>query len=387
MKKGLAKVLALVMAASLVGCGGSKTTSQQAAPAATETKAAEKAPAETKAEAPEKSDGKKVNVVLVIPNSLGDKAFSDMVWAGVQMAKEQNPQVGNIKCIELQGDTTTPVPTMTELAETGDWDIIVSGTFSLKESIENVAEQFPDQKFIIYDTELNYENGAFANCASFAALQNEGSFLGGALAALMSKSGVIGFVGGKETTSVSDFLVGYIEGAQYVNPDIVVRSAFIGNFTDTAKAKELAMAQNAQGADVVFAVCSGAGPGVYEAAANNGFWALGVDSDQSLILEDSYPDSAKAILTSVVKNFDIVLSGAINDVIDGNFEWGKHNAINLAAGGIGISDNKYYEESVPEDIRKQIDEIAEKIKSGEINVSTAVGMDADTYNALKDSVS
>lgn len=334
------------------------------------------------------NEDKKANIVLVIPNSLGDKAFSDMVWSGVQTAKENAPdRIGNIKCIELQGDTTTPVPTLTELAELGEWDIIVTGTFSLKESIVEVAAKFPEQKFLIYDTELDYTDGAFANCASFAALQNEGSFLGGALAAMTSETGIIGFVGGKETSSVSDFLVGYIEGAKYVNPDIIVRSAFIGSFTDTAAAKELASAQNAQGADVVFAVCSGAGSGVYESAAENGFWAIGVDSDQSLILEETNPDAANAILTSVVKNFDVVLSKAIIDTLDGTLEFGKHNAINLAAGGIGLSDNDYYQKATTEQVRTSIEEIAEKIKSGEIVVSTAIGMDADTYEALKESAS
>lgn len=358
MKKVIALVMALVLVVAFAACG----------------------------ENPPAPVDDKVNVVLVVPNSLGDKAFSDMIWAGVTNAKEKY-DLGEVKCIELQGDTTTPVPTLTELCELGTWDIIVTGTFSLKESIEKVAAQFPEQKFVIYDTELDYTDGKFANCSSFAALQNEGSFLGGALAALMSETGVVGFVGGKETTSVSDFLVGYIEGAKYVNPDVIVRSAFIGSFTDVAKGKELALAQNSQQADVVFAVCSGAGLGVYEAAKENGFWAIGVDSDQSLILEASSPEMAKAILTSVVKNFDVILCNAIGDIINDNFTWGSHYAIDLAAGGIGLSDNSYYQAAVSEEIRAQIAELSQKITNGEIKVSTAIGMDADTYAQLKESAS
>lgn len=377
-KNALALLLALGLSLNLAACGNKGTTE-------TQLPSTPSAPAQQQEQDPA-PEGKTYNIVLVLPNTLGDKAFSDMVWAGVQMAKEQNPLVGNIKAIELQGDTTTPVPTMTELAESEEWDIIVTGTFSLLEAIKTVAEQFPEQQFIIYDAELDYSDGAFSNCASFAALQNEGSFLGGALAAMMSETGVIGFVGGKETSSVSDFLVGYIEGAAYVNPDVTVRSSFIGNFTDSAAAKELSMAQHAQGADVIYAVCSGAGAGVYGAAAENNFWALGVDSDQSLIFEDTNPDIANAILTSVVKNFDVILCQAINDVIAGNFEWGHHNAISLADGGIGLSENSYYEASVPADVRSQVDELAGKIKSGEIKVSTAIGMEADVYEALKASV-
>ena len=373
MKKRIAILLAMSLLLGLTACGGGGEADSEAATEAAASAEGE----ETAAEDP-------LDVILVIPNSLGDKAFSDMIWNGINMAKEEYG-LGEIRCIELQGDTTTPVPTLTELCETEEWDIIVTGTFSLLESIQTVAAEFPDQKFIIYDTELDYSDGQYANCASFAALQNEGSFLGGALAALMSETGVIGFVGGKETTSVSDFLVGYIEGAKYVDPDITVRNSFIGSFTDTATAKELAMAQNAQGADVIFAVCSGAGLGVYEAAAEQGFYAIGVDSDQSLILEETNPESANVILTSVIKNFDVILSNAIGEVVNGTFEWGKHNAINLAEGGIGLAYNSYYEELVPEDIRTQIEEIRQQIVDGEITVSTAVGMDADTYSALKES--
>lgn len=88
-----------------------------------------------------------------------------------------------------------------------------------------------------------------------------------------------------------------------------------------------------------------------------------------------------------MKNFDVVLSNAITEALDGTLEFGKHNAIDLAAGGIGLADNSYYESAVSADIRAKVDEIAEKIKSGEIKVSTAIGMDADTYNNLKESAS
>lgn len=365
-KKWLALFLALGMSLNLAACG-SKDPS----------------PSGSTGSDP---DSKTYNVALVIANSLGDKAFSDMVWDGVQMAKEQNPEINNIKCIELQGDTTTPLPTLTELAESEEWDIIVTGTASLMESVMTVANNFPDQQFIYYDSELDYSNGAFPNVASFSALQNEGSFLGGALAAMMSETGVIGFVGGKETSSVSDFLVGYIEGAAYINPDIIVRPSFVGSFIDSPKAKELALTQNAQGADVIYAVAGGASTGVYEAAADAGFWALGVDSDQSLKFEDSNPEVANAVLTSVVKHFDLVLCNAITDSIHGELAYGTHNAINMANDGVGLAMNSYYEKAVPADVREKIEELREKIISGEIVVSTAIGMDADVYEALKNSV-
>lgn len=374
-KRYLALLLALGLSLNLAACGNKTTPETQQPSAPTQEQGNDPAPVE-----------KAYNVVLVVPNSLGDKAFSDMVWDGVQLAKSQNPAVGNIKCIELQGDTTTPLPTLTELAESEEWDFIVTGTASLMETVMTVANEFPEQQFIYYDSQLDYSNGAFPNCASFSALQNEGSFLGGALAAMMSESGVIGFVGGKETSSVSDFLVGYIEGAAYINPDITVLPSFVDSFIDSPKAKELALTQNAQKADVIYAVAGGAGTGVYEAAAEAGFWALGVDSDQSLKVEDSNPAVANAILTSVVKHFDIVLCDAINHAIDGTLAWGTHNAISMADDGVGLAENSYYEAAVPAEVRATIADLQEKIASGEIVVSTAIGMPADTYEALKASV-
>ena len=379
MKRVMALILALVFCLSIVACGGS------GAEHVTEESSSDAAIAEDGSSSEEAGvDNSDIDIVLVVPNTLGDKAFSDMVWSGITMAKETYG-LGTIKCIELQGDTSTPIPTLTELSELGEWDIIVTGTYSLKEAIVTVAAEFPEQKFVVYDTELDYSDGAFQNAVSYAAMQNEGSFLAGALGALMTETDTIGFVGGKETTSVSDFLVGYIEGAQYINPDITVYSSFIGSFTDTSTAKELTLSQYGQNADIVFAVCSGAGLGVYEAAKEKGLWAFGVDSDQALILEDTDPETANQIMTSVVKYLDVILADAIGDYIDGSLTFGQHFNVNLADGGIGLADNEYYQAAVPEEIRTRIDEISEKIISGEIVVGTAIGMDADAYQALKDS--
>ena len=124
---------------------------------------------------------------------------------------------------------------------------------------------------------------------------------------------------------------------------------------------------------------------MYEAAKDKDLWAFGVDSDQSLILEETDPETANHIMTSVVKYLDVILCDAIGDYIDGSLAFGQHFKVNLADGGIGLADNSYYQAAVPEDIRVQIDEISGKIVSGEITVGTAIGMDADTYQALKDS--
>ena len=380
MKKVLTFLLAAVMCLSLGACGaessGESQTSQTTA---------------SKSTASATTDNSKIDVLMVAPNNLGDKSFSDLVWKGIQNAKKTYG-LGEVKCTELLGDSTLQVPTLTEAAESGKWDLIVTGTFSMKESIVKVAAEFPKQKFIVYDTELDYTNGAFANCSSYVCMQNEGSFLAGAMATYLTqetgidtinKEKTIGYIGGVENTSIMDFLVGYIQGMQYVDPESKMLISFVGNFTDTAKAKELALTQKNQGADIIFAVCSGAGLGVYDAAKESNFLAIGVDSDQALILQDTDKATSQHIVTSVVKNFDVVLSNAIGEAISGNFKWGVHHKINLANKGIGIAENSYYQSIVPQKIRDKVTDIAKKIASGEIAVETAYGMDKDTYNKIK----
>ena len=332
-------------------------------------------------------------VVLVVPNNLGDKAFSDLVWSGVQKAKDQYG-ISEIKCIELLGDASIQESTLSELCEDGDWDYIVTGTSSMTEAIANVTLKYTNQKFIVYDTELSYEGGIRKNCVSYMCMQNEGSFLGGVMAALMTsdtslkgvnKEKTIGFIGGKEGTSIKDFLVGYIEGMQAVDPECKILVSFVGSYTDAAKAKELAIAQYNQGADIIFAVCSGAGLGIYEAAYEQGKWAIGVDSDQASQLEETSPEIAWRIPTSVVKNFDVVLCNALGDAINGTLDWGYHYKVTIADGGIGLSENKYYESIVPQSIRDKISEFATKVASGEISVTSAYDLDLEQYEAIKQS--
>ena len=330
-----------------------------------------------------------LSVVLVVPNNLGDLAFADMVWSGVTRANETY-KFKECKCIELLGDATIQESTLKELAEDGTWDIIVTGTFSMKEAIINAAKAYQDQKFIVYDMELDYTAGDLNNCVSYSVMQNEAAFLAGALGALLTSSDIdrvnseklLGFVGGKENTSIFDFLVGYIEGMQYVDADCKVLYAYVGGFTDTAKAKELALAQYNQGVDIVFAVCSGAGLGVYDAAKENSKWAFGVDSDQSAKLAGTDADAAASIITSAVKHLDVVLYDAFGAYIDGTIEWGTHTKVSLASDGVGLAENEYYTSIVPADIRAQIADIAAKIASGEIVVSSAYGMSTEDMEKI-----
>ncbi len=380
-KKMLSFLLCLAMAASmLAGCG--KKAEEPAAP--------EEAPAQAEEESTE-SGGEKQKVVAVFNTNLGDKSFSDLVWAGVTKAAEDfNLEV---KAIELMGDATKQEPTLVELCESGEWDVIVAGTFNLKEAIEKVAADFPEQKFIVYDTELDFSTGDYANCCSVMCKQNEGAFLAGALAAMQTKEegdytngeNIVGFVGGGENSAINDFLVGYIEGVKYVDPECKVLFSYVGDFKNTAKAKELAIAQYQQGADIVFQVASSAGLGVLDAAKAENRIAIGVDQDQALLMEDNDPEISAHIMTSVVKKLDVLIYDKLDAFVNGSITWGVHENAGLSEQGMDITDNDYTRAIVSEETLSKIDEIREKVISGEIQVKSAITMSTEELNEIKDS--
>ncbi len=334
------------------------------------------------------SDKKKV--AFITNTNLGDNSLADVLWRGITKAADEfNLEA---KAIELGEDATKQVPTLQELAESGDYEIIMAGTYNLKESIETVAKEFPDQKFLAYDVKLDFSGGDFPNVASFLSAQNEGSFLGGALAALMTVSGheftnpdkIVGFVGGAENTAINDFLVGYIEGARYIDKDTKVLFSYIGDFSNSAKGKELTLAQYDQGADIVFGVAGGGGLGVLAASKEANRFSIGVDNDQGTLIAKNDPEAANHILTSVQKNMDITIYEMIRDTLAGKLEFGQHFLVGVKEKGMSLSINETFKKHVPAEIQKQIEDIEAKISSGEIKVSTAIGMSTEEVKAIKD---
>lgn len=389
MKKRLTKITviaaAVMMAAmSITGCG---KKAEEPAAAVENTKAETEAAKteETKAEEKEAP----ARVAVVFNTNLGDKSFSDLVWNGVTKAKEDFGI--EIKALELMGDATKQEPTLVELCESEEWDLIIAGTFNLKEAIEKVAAEFPEQKFIVYDTELDYTDGANSNCVSVMCKQNESAFLAGSMAALMTtqegdqlnEENIIGFVGGGENSAVNDFLVGYIEGAKFISEDCKVLYSYVGDFKNTAKAKELAIAQYQQDADIVFAVASAAGLGVLDAAKQEDKLAIGGDLDSALQMEESDVEMSKHIMTSALKNLDVLLYNKIEEYLNGEIQWGNHEIAGLDINGVNLADNKYFRALVPEEIINQVEDIREKIISGEIVVNTAIGMSTEEINEIK----
>jgi basic membrane protein A len=283
------------------------------------------------------------------------------------------------RAVEVGYDDSKWEPALRDLCDE-EYDIVVCGTWQMQELVTKVARDYPEQKFIIYDTSVDYADGANKNVYSMEYKQNEGSYLAGALAASVSASGVIGFVGGTDQVVINDFLVGYIQGAKELKPAVKVVPSYVGNFSDTAKAKELAFAQYAIGADVVFSVAANAGEGALQAAKERGKLAIGVDSDQAMLYLASDPALAKLIVSSVLKKVDQSILLAVRAAKEGTLAWGTRAVLGINEDCVGLADNEIYQSEVSAEVRAKIAALNEQIKSGAIKVDTAFGLDQTTLN-------
>lgn len=371
-RKGLFFVaLFVVVLALMAACAA--PAGPTSAPAAAPT-----APASQEAAA----SGEPLKVVLFINGVLGDKSFFDSAQRGIDRAvAELGVQA---KTIEAGLDQTQWEPALVDAAENEDYDVMIVGTFQMIEFLEKIAPQYPDKKFFLFDAPVNYEGEACApnkceNVYSILYKQNEGSYLAGVYAAAMTTQemegmnpeAIIGSVGGQEIPVILDFMVGYEQGARDTNPDIQVIRQFAGSWNDPAKGKELAKAQYSQGADIVFQIAGGTGQGVFAAAQEDGRYAIGVDSDQALIIADADPAQAERILTSMMKNVDNSLFRGLQMHLEGKTPYGTAESLGIAEGGVGLARNEYYEKYTPDAVKALVDEAEQKVINGEIVVDTA----------------
>lgn len=326
-----------------------------------------------------------MKIALYINGNLGDKSFFDSAKVGLDAVVAEYGY--EVKIVEGGSDDTKWQPGLLDLADS-DYDIIIVGTWQMEANVQEAAALYPDKKFIIFDTAVPYEDGKNANVYSIQYKQNEGSYVAGYLAAKLTETGVIGGVGGMSIPVINDFFVGYIEGAKAANPEIKVALSYIDSFVDSAKGKELALAQfNTKNADVIFQVAGNAGMGVLEAAAEAGFLGIGVDSDQATLLSEAGNKAvADVIPTSVLKDVGASLKRAIDLATDDMLPLGKSEVLGFEANSVGIAKNAWYELMVSAELRAELETVEADVRSGKIVVGTAFGMDDATFKALVDSV-
>ena len=386
MKKIFALLLALVMVFSLVACA-SKTetpatetkTEETATETTTEEKTEEPAAEEEKAEEPAAEEGKVYNVAYLVNGNLGDKSFFDSAEAGLAQLKAD----GRIDyvTIEMGGtdeDQPTWLSTLYDVSEDGGYDLIVCGTYQMPDYLKEVATQYPDQLYAIFD-DTTYV-GENQNVVNLSYRQNDMGYLIGVYAACMTvdtnvaninEDAVVGFVGGVDSPVINDFLIGFIEGAQSVNPDIKVDTRYTNDYVDTAIAKEYGLSMiNDNKCDIIWGVAGNAGNGAAEAALETGkAWFIGVDSDQELTFS---PDLAAITLTSGLKNIGNSLVWLFDEWDAGRTYWGQVVELGIAEGGVGIVTDKNYDKLASAETKAAVEAAQNAILNGEVVVDSAL---------------
>jgi len=369
MKKLFAILLALVMVLSMTACAAK--TEEAAAP-----------------------ESKVYNVVSLVNGNLGDKSFFDSAESGLKALAD----AGRItyKTIEMGGtDEDQPkwLETLYEVSESGEYDLVICGTYQMPDYLKEVATEYPDQKYLIYD-DTTYV-GENKNVVNFSYKQNDMGYLVGVYAAAMTTADVenmnaekvLGFVGGVDSPVINDFLYGFLEGAKATEPDIKVDTRYVNSYVDTATAKEMALSMiNDNKVDIVWGVAGLSGNGAAEAAAETGkAWFIGVDSDQELTLP---AEQAAITLTSGLKNIGQSLIWFFDKWDAGEAEalFGTQVNLGLNEGGVGIVTDKNFAKIAPQDVQDAVNAAVAKVAAGEISVPTAIGDDTNAVIALRDSM-
>ncbi len=298
---------------------------------------------------PEKAPEKEWVMAMVTNQSgLGDQAFNDATWAGFELAEKE---LGITKKVLESREQAQYVPNLSALADQ-KVDLVVGVGFMIKDAVNEVAELYPDVNFGLVDGTVDAPN-----VASLLFKENQGAFLMGAIAAKMSKTGIVGFVGGMSTPITNKFEAGYRAGVMTTDPKARVLVSYAGTFADPAKGEEMAIPQYDQGADVIFQVAGGTGIGVINAAKKKNKYVIGVDKDQNYLAPDH-------VISSMIKRLDIAVFEAIKMVKSGNFKGGQYR-YGIAEGGIDIAPTT--NKNVPQDIIDFVNKLKGMIKDGKIN--------------------
>jgi len=285
-----------------------------------------------------------------------DKSFNEGVYNGIKRFTEET----GIEVMEFEvTNETQREQAMQRMVQRGATLVLGVG-FAQADAIDKVASENPDRKFSIID--VNWLDRP--NLRQYAFKEHEGSYLVGMAAALASKTGKVGFVGGMDIPLIRAFACGYVQGARNVNGNIEILQNMTGTtpsaWNDPGKGAELTQSQIDRGADVIYQAAGGTGIGVIRAAADAGKYAIGVDSNQNHLAPGS-------VLTSMLKRVDVAAYDTMKDAMAGNFETGVRN-LGLAEGGVGWALDENNEKLISAEMKAAIDAASSDIISGKIAV-------------------
>lgn len=299
---------------------------------------------------------------------LGDQSFNDSANNGLKRAESEF----GVETQVLESNAPTDYTNnLTQLADAGFTPVFAVG-FLMTDAVNEVAPQYPDTNFAIVDSVVEAENAA-----SLIFREQEGSYLAGIVAGLMTQQDteftnpddkVVGFLGGQESDLIGKFQAGYEAGVESVCPDCEVLVQYAGStpdaFNDPAKGKEISLQQINQGADIIYHASGATGAGLFEAAGEQNVFAIGVDADQAKL----FPEAP--ILTSVVKRVDNSVFQTIEQARNGEFPGGEVVDYGLEDKGISLAPFGQFDDQVPQEVKDEVDEARQGIIDGEIEVPT-----------------
>ena len=341
MKKLIALIMVLAMVLSMAACGGSETTTDEPA-----------------------GDAALKAACILGVGGLGDQGYNDLIYAGMERAKAE---------LGIDFDYAEPKQVtdfeqiMRDMSDSGEYCVIVCVGFDQMDALMTVAPDYPEQNYAFIDGFIDADN-----IVNYTCREQEGSFLVGAMAALMkadaatyglADNGSIGFVGAMENDTILRFAAGYDAGAKYINPDINVDIQYVAGdnpFGDTTTAKEIALSQFNKGSDIIYHAAGGSGLGVFTAAKEAGFMAIGCNSNQNIIDPDH-------IVASMLKRVDTAAFEIVKNAAEGTLAMGEEVVLGLEQGGIGYT-LEGSNIQVSEDIVAQLADLEAKVISGEIEV-------------------
>ncbi len=364
MKKLTVMVLALLLVCGMVVSCAAPGSAPSETPAGSAP-----APEQTEqATQPEQTSAMKAACILGV-GGLGDQSYNDLVYAGMKKAESdlgvafdyaEPKQISEFELI------------MRDMASSGEYGVIVCVGFDQVDPLTKVAPEFPDQQFALIDGEVTGDN-----IANYTCKEEEGSFLVGALAGLMKKNAAaygvadnnqLGFIAAMEIPLLVKFNAGYQAGAKLVNPQINVFTDYVsGNnpFSDTTTAKEIALSQFDKGADIIYHAAGGSGLGVFQAAKEKNFKAIGVNSNQNVLDPDH-------IVASMLKRVDTAAFEIVKAAcVDSNLAVGTTTILGVKDDGVGYTLEGSNIKVSDEDVAV-IESLKEKVKDGSLVIPTTL---------------
>lgn len=289
--------------------------------------------------------------VMLSDVGLGDQSFSDSAFYGLEHARDELGILFDYRELADVGDYQTG---LTQLIEEGN-DLIIGLGYMMEEDLLKVAEEYPDQQFVIVDSVID-----LPNVTSVTFKEHEGSFLIGAIAGMKTESDVVGFVGGEDTPLIHKFLNGYKQGVVATNPDATVIDRFAGDFGDDQLGEQIAAELINEGADYIYPSAGFTGVGVINQAQEEGIYSFGVDSDQYYLGEDT-------VVSSMMKNIDVAMYTLAAELVENGKLTSKHLELGLSDDGVGLAPIRVL--SLTSDEENQLNELTDAINSNEIIVN------------------